>query len=210
MRYQDLHDADIINRLYFQYEAGSTVTDANMETWLQGVVDAYTTANIAQYKTSEETLVEVIGIDLSSATSAVGTYAASKAGTNSSPPLGGSICYLINYQISRRYRGGHPRTYLSGPTTEFQQDADTVAPATVTALQSAWTTFLNAVEVLPVGSSTGSTHVNVSYYGTGTAVLAETGRYRTRSAMRELPVVDIINSCTVSSIWGSQRRRLGR
>jgi hypothetical protein len=105
-----------------------------------------------------------------------------------SPPA--SACVMGKYQITRRYRGGHPRTYFPfGSVDLFQnpQSWDTAFVANVAAnLQS----FLEACLAFSTSAQLGC----VSYYSGG--------------VLRETPIFETFTASEVVTGIKSQRRRL--
>jgi hypothetical protein len=118
------------------------------------------------------------------------------------------VAVLVNYLISRRYRGGKPRAYLpwgdAGQLTSRQSWSGTF----VTAVDSAFSTFYAAVIGLSAGSTTITDHVNVSYYD-GFTVVTDPVTHRARNVptLRGTPIVDVILSFAANPRPGSQRRR---
>lgn len=209
LRYQDLHDANIINRFFVKYDTG-TPTAGDMITFCTGVHAAYVSAACATWKSTQEKLVEVEAQDLSSPTGAVGNITVLEPGLSAGNPLGAQVAFLASFVIARRYRGGHPRMYISGPTSLSATDNETLTPAATTSLQTEWTNFFTAVQALPLGTSTGVTHVNVSYYAGFTNFTYPSGRTYPRPNIRPTPVTDTITGLIISNKYATQRRRLLR
>jgi hypothetical protein len=150
--------------------------------------------------------------DLSSTSGSFGELAGVEAGTRAGATLTASACVLSNYTISRRYRGGKPRSYWPFGTSTDLADASTWSAASQTAFTTAIQAWLNAVRVLASGTTTLTQHVNVSYYQGFTAVVNPiTGRTKDVAKLRTGgPVVDIITGMTVNLKPGVQRRRFQR
>lgn len=127
------------------------------------------------------------------------SYEASGAisGTYSEPALPPQCAVALSWQISRRYRGGKPRTYIPAiPTTAVGGDGSAaLTSAYMTIAETAgdnFLTFLNAVSGL-----THAIHLcNVSYFS--------------GLAPRISPQVDVTQSIVVHGRLDSQRRRSGK
>jgi hypothetical protein len=145
--------------------------------------------------------------DLSSSSGGVGEHAGSTAG-GLTEPIAGSSCLLVNYAISRRYRGGRPRSYLPWGDATKLGNRQTWEASFITAANAAITDTFAAI----IGSSSGGTtitnHVNVSYYEGFTLVTSPTtGRGRNVPTLRTAPLVDTISGFAASTRVASQRRR---
>lgn len=205
-----------------QVEWGGTLSGTNK--WLNRVHIAYTGAppsliDLTAYATNiagalvaqltplqpaATTIDGVTVVDLSSALGAVGESFGSTPGTRAGGEIPGSAAALVSYRVLRRYRGGHPRTYLPvGVTTDLLTQS-TWQAAFVTAVGAAIDGILVAC-VTTSGAFTPSHQVSVSYYG-GAPPVDE------KSALRAVPIVDAIadDAFVVSAEVASQRRRIGR
>ena len=115
-----------------------------------------------------------------------------------------SSCYLIDYPISTRYRGGHPRTYLpSGPIGGLSDSAHW-SSGVIATLQTGWRTFIGLLYSSTYTSFSAASQVCVSYVN---KVINPVKPYR-----RTTPLVYAItqNTATVKLEVASQRRRIGR
>ena len=64
-------------------------------------------------------------------------------------------CYVIDFVISDYYRGGHPRLYMVGPTTNAVSNGSNVSGARQAALVTAWNNlrnWVNAYTAAPITS----------------------------------------------------------
>lgn len=142
-------------------------------------------------------LAEVDIFDLTSPTSAAGTATIGVAGTDINLASAAQAALLLHKTISRRYRGGHPRTYLPGPALDHQDTVKTWVAGAVTTAQAAWLSAITATAAAsPYGATTVLEEVNVSYHNA--------------HAIRPVPVIDIITSVTGEAVMATQRRRLQR
>lgn len=174
--------------------AGSIFTDAG---------DAY-----AALLDTESALSSVKVTDLSSSSGGEAVHDGNVVGTRSGGVLAGATCVLMNYTLGRRYRGGKPRNYFPFGVSSDLGDRQSWAPAFTTAVNSAWSSFIGNVIGDTGGSTTITSHVNVSYYeGSRVVTSPTTGRARNVPIVRTTPVVNPIVSATASAVPASQRRR---
>jgi hypothetical protein len=144
---------------------------------------------------------QVEGIDLTTATSASGTA------TDGDPGDGDEIispeaCVLVSKQISRRYRGGHPRTYWPGLTRGLaaQYHGRAIGDAYVTDLTSHFLTYYT--DIPPAVTTDGDCNVSV---------FAEVCvHYFSAGALLPVPLVDDIIGRRLEVPLATQRRRLHR
>lgn len=134
--------------------------------------------------------------DLTSTSGGVGAASGSGHGTGSGSPPPAQNCTLVKHLIARRYRGGHPRTYLPSGDTTSMATSNTWNTTDVAALQTKWDNFINAILSTTVTGNTVAAYVNVSYYS--------------GHALRSSPVIDAIEGSTVEAMIATQRRRVGR
>lgn len=121
-------------------------------------------------------------------------------GTNTGNPLSSNNAVCVQHTINRRYRGGHPRTYMM-----VGADGDMAAGSIkdwqasfLTNIQNGWDSFNG---LFPYHAGLGTwTRVSVSYYET-------VGGVRT---VRATPLVDPILADVAKVRVCSQRRRLGK
>lgn len=186
-------DENIINRLHWQYTGGAP-SAADMAT-LCGDVAASYSAHLAALVNANGLLRKVDGIDLTSNTAAVGSFAANAAGTRTGAQLPVGVALLINHKIARRYRGGKPRTYAPFFSGSDFPGGGAWSAGSVTAAQTAWNAFLAGV--------TGST--------AGTTVLATFGcvSYFQNKVLRTAGLFEAISASSVNNLPASQRRRNG-
>jgi len=200
-------DADVLSRFYLLY-AGAAPTVAGLAAMATAIGTAYN-SDLAPFANTDVTLDDVTIEDLTSPTSAAATVAAVVAGTRTGDTLSAGTAVLINYSITRRYRGGKPRAYVPFFSASDLAAATAWAGSAVTALETAWATFMAAVfAAAPAGTSI-SSQVNVSYYDGFTLVTSPTtGRGKNVAKLRTGgPVIDVIRSTAVNIKPASQRRR---
>jgi hypothetical protein len=110
------------------------------------------------------------------------------------------VCVLVDYPVSLRYRGGHPRTYIVGGG---DGDLDTAGSdwsawnsSFTTAVATSWAAFISGIEAITVGSTVMGTQCCVRYINAGAPLVA--------------PIVLPLASFSVQTQLASQRRRIGR
>jgi hypothetical protein len=185
---------------------GGPPTSAQCVTMANSILTACNSDFVALM--SDDTLVESVQItDLTSATAGQGTSTGSgTVGTRGTALLSPGTAALVNHSISRRYRGGKPRTYFPFGVSGDVTTVGVWSGAFITAVNAAYATWQSAV----VGSGAGCTltgFVNVSYYSGFTAVKESSGRYRNVPNPRSTPLVDPFTGSALATHIGSQRRR---
>jgi hypothetical protein len=147
--------------------------------------------------------------DLSSATSASAEQGfIAHVGTEAGAVIPAAACALMNYGISRRYRGGKPKSFVM-----FGTDADLLTDqewetASLDGFLGSWVNFLNIIPINPWPGAGIITQCNVSYYEGFTAVENPiTHRYRNVPNVRVTPIVDLINEVSAPTLVHFQTRR---
>lgn len=198
-------DLDVMNRLFFLYTGGAP-TPTDCVSFASSIYSAMAT-EFAEWG-SDVDLTNVIVTDLSILSGSQGEQSSSTAGGKIADHQAASISLLVNYHITRRYRGGKPRTYLPWLVATDMLNRRSWNPTAVTAAEGALSTFFAAVIGLAHGSTTISSHVNVSWFaGFDVVTNPITGRARNVPKRRSSPQVDAITGFTASLRPGSQRRR---
>lgn len=135
----------------------------------------------------------VDSVDLSTDTGAVGHDATTAAFTGSAACTSPQVAYVLHWNIPRRYRGGHPRTYLPCVAEADVDASGTVSSGTKANLGVAATGFINDIAGQAV---------------TGGPAALFCVHYRRDNAPLGFPLLDIILSGSCRSTVGTQRRRL--
>jgi len=195
-----------LSRFYIKY-TGTAPTAAQLATFDAAVSSALAT-DLCPLMDSASTFVKIETTDLSSATGAVDVSAISHVGTRSGSGLPSQVAFVTSYEISRRYRGGHPRGYW-----RFGVEADVASgqawtSGLVTSVNSDMATFMSAVTGAGWTGAGTLEQVNVSYYS-GFHVVTNpiTGRARNVPLVRSAPTVDVVSAISARSSIGTQRRR---
>lgn len=184
------------NILHFAY-SGSAPSNATCTTIANHIATEWGThMSPEQVSNTAQNLVQVV--DLTSDISGTGADFTVNVGSRGDDELPANVAYLVTYPVNRRYRGGHPRTYLYVLGISDFLDAAHWSDAATAEVQTHWAAFLNAIVGYSSGGCTISNLVNVSY--------------RSGDAVRVTPVVDILSTSTMigQQQMASQRRRIGR
>lgn len=205
LQFTDGTDTNILNTLHFSYTG--TVSSADL-TSFNTTLGTDWGSYMKAYITENVTLESITSTDLSSDLGAEVETAIGTTGTNSGTKMPSSVCMVIKLEIARRYRGGHPRNYLTGFPTSYLATADTWSTTEANDIVSSYGTMISALLAdAPADAGTVGC-VNVSYYNGFTAVENPlTHRYRNVPTVRETPVVDNVNSFGVNYKVAAQRRR---
>lgn len=150
-------------RFYYTYSGGPP-TVGNLNTMSTDISAAFGT-DLAGLMSNDYHLIGVEITDLSSSTSAQGSWSGSVAGANSGHPPDIAVALLQNFTIARRFRGGKPRTYWPfGVAGNLNSDDVTWTSAFLGTAATAWAAFNTALLALSGVGCTLTAHVNVSYY----------------------------------------------
>lgn len=191
---QSLASVSVYNVLHAYESSGSFWTTIDMQALANAVRSSWVT-NVLPLQHSALTLGDVQVVDLSSETGGEATATGTSLGTAAGAASPANACVCWSWKISRRYRGGHPRTYIAGLATGNVLNANSITPTHRTAHATAAAALRTAINAV---STT-----------TGNAQLC-TVHYRRANAQLAIPLVSVINSVSVDDRIDSQRRRLGR
>ena len=200
-------DTAALVRQFFGYTGGAP-SNADCSTIATGVNSA-AAANFPAVMNADVEYTACDVLDLSSSSGGNAFIAAAAPGSRGGNPLAAGTAFLVNFGLSRRYRGGKPRNYwpfldsgdLNGPSQWLS--------ASVTAAGAALNAYWAAVEAITAGTTVMGGLRNVSYYEGFTAVTNPiTGRTKDVAKLRTGgPVVDVLTSTHFNGIPASQRRR---
>nr|CRY95962.1 hypothetical protein [uncultured prokaryote] len=189
-------DSQALNIHHVQYSGGppsSSDLEAFHGTILDSIEYVYTHNGIGSLD-----LVSASYMDLSSDTGATYESALSGSGSLEGDVLPMSSAVVVSHDILRRYRGGHPRTYLAiGSSDTFEADSTRVWQASFLAnVQSDFESFRTATRAGVIGTINWLGLCNVSY--------------RSGGELRVTPIVDLITGSVAKTRVCTQRRRLGK
>ena len=183
-----------VNRFWLHAVYGSTPSAAQLLTLSNAVAASFRTRFgphlSSDWHSATQRTVLYVDADTEIAVDGVDTG----SGTISTTEQAAALAYLINWSIAGTYRGGHPRSYLAGVTTDGLADVKTVATARRTALTADAQGFLADVNAL---TPSGFTSVALGTYRF----------FRNHSAVSP-PVFEPYLSGACATIFGNQRRRL--
>lgn len=207
------HNADgpyvDITRLHFSY-TGTAPTPTQLASFATTCLTAWGSA-LAPSMQANKQLDGLNAIDLSSPTSAVAEVSTILTGALTGDPLPDDAALIMSAKVARRYRGGHPRSYLPvGDSTSLDTGRawDTTFMGVVL---TAWSGFVAAVEAAGWTGAGTIAPVNVSYYQGFTNFTPAGKRAYSAPTLRVGgPVIDAITGYTPRARVGSQRRRIGR
>lgn len=187
---------------------GTAPSATALATLAHKLYTALVTAGIAGAMHESRNFTGVQLEDLTSTTGATGSFNGTTPGTLTGGGLPNEVCFVCSYEIPRRYRGGHPRTYLPFGEEEKLTTPTMWTPAAVLA----WTTLLNTAYAAFTGESSAGCTIGAqcvpSYYDGFTVVISPTtGRARNIPKLRTTPVVTDVTDLIGRDYIGSFRRR---
>jgi hypothetical protein len=141
---------NIVNRYNYRY-GGSPPTATNCFT-IATDINSQWVIHMKPVVSNEFFLQRVDVTDLGTADGATNYYGVPQGGAVAATVLPPNDCIVIQHHIGRRFRGGHPRTYLSGVAeSDVTNDGHLVG-----GVGSAWLTafqgFVNAIAAINVGA----------------------------------------------------------
>lgn len=196
-------DATVENIMHIGY-SGLAPSATDLNTFINSHLLAPTETMFNAEGSTDLTGASLELIDLSSDTGASWSQALTIAGTRTGDFAPSSAAVVASWEIARRYRGGHPRSYFPWGTAGTYESGsaklwDTSFIADCLTKIEDWEA---AWQPTTVGATVFEQLVNVSYYDRN---LFPDPPYR-----RTTPLVDPITSVVVKQRICSQRRRLGK
>jgi hypothetical protein len=209
MQFAASDDPLITQRNFFTY-TGTPPTDATC-VLLASDCAANGVTQYAGLMDSDHELLGATCRDLTSPSSGYGEYADVHAGTRGGAFLPAGVAALVNFGISRSYRGGKPRAYFPFGVGADLQNNSLWSSTFVTEVTDAVSTWVTDFVGVVIAGLTVQAHVNVSYYLGSTAVVTGVAPYeraRTKATPRPTAIApDLITSIACNPKPGSQRRR---
>lgn len=190
---QYLAGVNMFNIFHADGGAGTGWTATELAALATAVRNAWQT-NFCIYQTNQSGLTEVTAIDLASDLGPQATVTSTTAGSLTTAALSSNAAACLSWKIARRYRGGHPRTYVGGGVVAQLSNPNTWTPLVV----SSWITSGLALRTAINGVTTSAGNARMS-----------TVHYYRNKALLAVPLVSEITGLTVDSRVDSQRRRLG-
>lgn len=152
----------------------------------------------------------VIATDLTSSNGATGSDIENNPGVVVGPNgVPGNVALVMRYQINRRYRGGHPRQYLSGVPQSAMSDEDHWSAQTISDFEAGYTLFASGVVNYAGTNFQGSQFVNVSYVSGHTWAQDQHQNWHKIPTYRASAQVDLVAGFIVNGTIGTMRRRAG-
>lgn len=193
---------------YWQYSgAAPSVADVlAFANSIQANSSAHFAGLAATYVTSTGCQVTDLSSSTGNQAESVTTWTGTRTGSG---VLTFSSCALINHHITRRYRGGKPKSFYPFGVDSDLGTGATWASAFIAALDSAYSAWVSGVLATSGLSISLDSQASVSYYsGYNTPVILPSGRAKQSLKQRTTPILDLVTASTVNSKIGSQRRRL--
>lgn len=180
------------NIFYANVSPGSAISSADLQAIATAVSGLWNT-NFAPSLSNLVSLTQVAVTDIGSDTGLTEldttVHAGSQAGNSASP----QVCLLLSWKIARRYRGGHPRTYLPGVIEADVDGAGVVTGARQTALNTACTNWRAGINGIALS---------------GSSPVLSVVHYVKNGVVQSTPTVDDVLSGRCSPLVATQRRRL--
>lgn len=184
------------NVFWCSLSTGGTIVQADLDSWTNSFQAAYKTnfapvqGNSVHYSQAMATLFQPGGAVLHSVVSMTG------AGTEAGAELPeNAAAKVVSWLSSVYWRGGKPRTYLSGLVEADIVSSVGLTATAITNLKTAAAGFRTAVNALSTGTISGTALGFVSF--------------RSGNADRVPPVFFPFTGSTAHTRLGTQRRRLG-
>lgn len=181
------------NVLYLQYTPPAP-TSADLTT-LMGTIATAWLSNLGSLHNVSSALTGIDAADLTNSAAATASITTSQVGTRAGTAMPASVACVISWLINRRYRGGHPRTYLSAGVIADTQNGNL------------WTTTFKTAAL--AGARGFRTALNAATTGTTTYKLV-TVSYRNGGIPLGTPVPYTINDAAIHGRVDTQRHRLGK
>lgn len=211
LEFSDGTDTHIGTRFFFSY-SGSSPSNTDCTNFAATAFSA-ASSNLMPQAHNDVALIGATCTDLNTTSGGQGIHSGSTAGSGGTTILPAGACFLINYEIARRYRGGKPRSYMPIGTGGDLTNPGAWSTGAVSAVTTAVINFIAALVGATEGSTTLAAHVNVSYYsGVNTSTPPWRGPgFRYPPKLRTGPITpDLITSVAANQKPGSQRRRYQR
>lgn len=192
-------------RLYWSY-SGSAPTGANCTTLATDISTAYSGSLKADVGSSF-TLNEIDVLDIATDSGLSGQWTGSIVGSLTGNVVPAQCATNVEFNISRRYRGGKPRMYLPPPDYTRLAGPTEFSTTHVSDVNTDCNTFFDDVNALSIGSMGTLNHINLSYYKGFTNITNSSGRERAVPTYRATALHDNIVSYATKQLIGSQRRR---
>lgn len=185
------------NRFFVQNSTVAPYTEAQLTTIATDVAAALVT-NLLPHMNSSYGLSVVTAEDLSDREGRFGSHVVSEAATGpDSQPLPPSVCFCVIQGLTRIYRGGRPRLYLSGfDGVELNAGGQSWTNSFLSTIGPFLIDLFTAVNAISLGGSDVIYWVAPSYY--------------LDKVLRTAPFVQVVTGLNMQPRVCSQRKRLGK
>lgn len=181
------------NVFHLQY-TGAPPTPTQLNTLAGGVLNAWST-NFSPLVNTGVALANCLVTDLTSVSSGQGTATGTTAGSRAGTALSNAQAACISWKVNMRWRGGHARTYIPATVSSDITNGRLFTDTYVTAMTTAASTFLTAMNALTSGSTTYKLCLV---------------RRIINKIEQNPPLIILINSALVDHRIDSQRDRMGK
>lgn len=179
---------------------GSDPDVAMLNTFASDFATAYD-GHLMEHVENEVFLTEIIATDLTTHTAAQGSWSGSVEGDYAGQPYPAQVAVVISWKQALRFRGGHPRTYLTGIPLAAGASNRLISPTYQADYLSDALGFLAAVNAITLGGADVELGM-LSYYS---KVVNPTPPH-----LRTDPHFEPFYDAAVHDRLDTQRRRLGK
>lgn len=181
------------NIFHFQW-TGTAPTPASLAALITSLAAAWNT-NFGPLCNTGVALTHGKAADLSSRTSNIAELDVTGAGTRAGSAMTTQVACVVSWAIARRYKGGHPRTYLPAGVLADVTQGHLWTTGFVNSAGAAADAFLAAANAISNG---------------GTTYKLACVSYHDQKVLRPLGLPFLINDGSVHTRVDTQRGRLGR
>jgi hypothetical protein len=197
-------DVNVLNTVHCKFTGSPQVSDCN--NWALAVHNAWV-SHMAPLISGSYTLNNVIVTDLTSSTGAVGSDVANAPGTGSASGVPAGVALVVRFEISRRYRGGHPRQYIAGVPSAEVTGENEWSSTYISTFEAAYLLFATSISGFSDTNVQGTQIVNLSYVDGHNWVQDSKGNWHRAPVYRTVPATDPVSAYIVNPVLGSMRRR---
>lgn len=197
-------DANAQVRMFFQY--GGVLSQADALTWANAIATSWGAHMMAQLSNALS-LTSTVLTDLSSASAPQAISTTSSTGSLAGVATSGATAIVMKKKIARRYRGGHPRMYIPGPSSGQLATEQTWAAGYIASVNTAFAAYVSDALTNVPAAAAPATEVNVSFFSGFTNKTFPSGRTHPVPTARVTPLVDVIIANTMNPRPANQRRR---
>lgn len=137
-----------VNTFWLHTPSSSTPSGTQVSALAHAFLAAYNTAFVPGMIATSATTQCIVEWNDGGGGVVDGTDATPVSGSAGGAALPASAAFILSWRLGVRYRGGHPRTYLGGQSTTYQNDPATWTTSHVSAMQTATNTFLSTINAL--------------------------------------------------------------